>query len=277
MRKILILLAALALAAPAAAQSDYMITNGVQVGQGTTSLNAFYTPLLVKYVGTAATHTRPTVAVAAGGDIAFTYDGSSADEDVICPSGGTGGTIDVSDGDCDTLGEVVDIINATDNWRAMILDGLRTDSSNNTLSTLAATVASSGLSLYGDSAVNFDVKLALTTKRDINQFMTPDGRWTPSAFTGTLPVLLYWNMTSTYGSGTSAISVYSVDAQLANGAEVVTTLYSEAGGATTAANEQEWRNGFIGKRGEKMLIELNNSAAMSAVAFYVNALEFLSR
>lgn len=278
MRKLLILLAALALATPAAAQiSDYMLREGVQVGKGTTSLNAFYTPILVKYIGTASTTTRPTVAVAAGGDISFTTDGATADASVICPSGGTGGTIDVSNGDCDTLGEVVDIINGDANWVAVILDGVRTESSNNTLSELAATVASYGVALYGDSAVNFDVKLALTTKRDINQYIAADGRLTTDAYAGTLPVLFYWNMTSTYGSGASAINVYSVDADVANGAETVTTLYSEAGGATTAANEQEFRNGFIGKRGEKMLIELNNSAAMSAAAFYVNALEFPSR
>ena len=88
--------------------------------------------MLVKYVGTSTSATTD-VAVAAGGDMTFRIAGA-ADTAVntvaqgsLC--GATPGTLDLSTpaGTCDTLGEVVDVINASGDWIAVLVDGLRSD------------------------------------------------------------------------------------------------------------------------------------------------------
>jgi len=92
---------------------------------------------------------------ASTGDLTFTTDGSNADTTVS-----TDGVIDVSTAAENTMGEVVDVINASPNWCAVLLAGIRSQSSDNVLTTLAATDVSTqtykrnGIYLYGDGAVS---------------------------------------------------------------------------------------------------------------------------
>jgi len=46
----------------------------------------------------------------------------------LATCGATAGKLDVTDADCDTVGELLDHINASANWRAVSLDSLRSDS-----------------------------------------------------------------------------------------------------------------------------------------------------
>lgn len=88
-----------------------------------------------------------TVAIAAGGDMAFTTDGTTTDDSIS-----TDGTIDLSTpavGE-NTMGEVCDIIDADDNWECELVDALPSWSTDNILSTLAETDTVTGLSATYD-------------------------------------------------------------------------------------------------------------------------------
>jgi hypothetical protein len=169
--KRLILVAAVlgAFVAPAAAQAVAVVppTGNLVPASGFVGADDTDVALICSYTGTDAGGGE--IAVAAGGDITFTV-ATVADATFECPvSGALGGVIDVSDAACDTLGEVVDIVNGkttnsltpttgTD-FKCVIIDGLRTDSSNDTLLTFSAATADypNGKSLL------FDSDVALTT------------------------------------------------------------------------------------------------------------------
>lgn len=92
--------------------------------------------LYIKYFGPGGSATT-TVAVEAGGELTFVVNGA-AYTGFECPvSGALGGVIDVTHANCNTLGTVVDSVNATaasfatGYFRAVIAGGLRSDSSNN--------------------------------------------------------------------------------------------------------------------------------------------------
>lgn len=232
--------------------------------------------LVVKYIGTATS--GGTITVASNGDITFAtgaVGASVADTTLECPvSGALGGIIDVSDTACNTLGEVVDIINASTSWRAAIVDGLRSESSNDTLVALSETSANDkdGLMLYGDSSVAFTQDLALIPPemRTIKTYLkTPQvgGTLIPNPWAGTRAMLFKAKATSTYASGTSTVSLVCVvpNNKTSGGIETVTTMWSEAGGASTAALTMDYSPyGFLGCKDGKLLLRVVNSAAMSA-------------
>lgn len=145
------------------------------------------TAMLVRYVGTNAGGGE--VAVAAGGDITFTV-AAGTDTTFECPVvAGLGGIIDVSDVACDTLGEVCDAVNgvngaggstaaAPSDFRCVILDGLRSDSSNDSLLTTSALTADAkaGRPLFWDAdVINLAVSLALVPQaaRSIEFYLGP--------------------------------------------------------------------------------------------------------
>jgi hypothetical protein len=252
------------------------------------------TALLVKYVGSGASG---KVAVSAAGDLTFTEgtQGSEvANATFECPvSGALGGIIDVSDTACDTLGEVCDVINGNNasggtatsatNWRCVILDGLRSDSSDDRLTTIAATAATAedGLALKWDGAVAFKTTYALGAPRKIGAyFSTSTGGvnpgLVPNPFAGRQALLLLANETSTYGSGASAFEVVSVKVKNgtggAGGTETVGFTYSRAGGATTV--NASFNDDILGRKDEKLLVRINNTAAMSASTLYAYGLTF---
>lgn len=76
-----------------------------------------------------ATNTAPTIAVSATtGDLVATYDGSTAPSDFY-EAGGTAGTIDVSDANANTFGEVEDIVNQADGWHMKLTGAIRSEAS----------------------------------------------------------------------------------------------------------------------------------------------------
>jgi hypothetical protein len=231
--------------------------------------------ILVKYVGPLAT---ATVAVAVTtSDMTFQQAGV-ADTTLECPvSGALGGIIDVSNAACNTLGEVVDIINGSPDWRAWVIDGLRTDLADARLLTKSATDATleDGLEIQWDTSTAFETKRALTTARTARAYLAgrpqQNAVVTPNPFQGTRVVYWYGNATSTYATGGSNFRIYSVKVNNKTGTsrstETVTTVLGPiAGGATTANKEFDFRHvGVYCERDAKCLVELDNSAAMSAV------------
>jgi len=101
----------------------------------------------IKWIGTTATGDA-SIAIAAGGDITVQGDDGAADTSIS-----TDGTIDLSTPAAaeDTIGEVCDVFNndSDGNWQCILVDVVPSESSDNTLATLAET-ATTGLSATYD-------------------------------------------------------------------------------------------------------------------------------
>lgn len=237
-------------------------------------------PLLVKYVGTSASG-KVEVTVTTG-DITFTSGASgseAADTSLECPvSGALGGIIDVSNAACDTMGEVADIINASTNWRAVILDGVRADSSNAALVTMAATAANrpDGLELKRDTSQIFlsRVLVAPPEARKMTFYLKDRSTLIENPFQQLTTVLFNHQSVSTYGSGTSNIEYYcSLVSHKAAGAET-TTSYVTPAGATTVASSLNYPFGMGCPVGWRLVSAVTNSAAMSSSKHYVGGIQF---
>lgn len=221
-------------------------SNAQGIGVAQSGVTSYY-PILIRYVGSDPAGGTVTVD-ASTGDITLKtgYVGSStADLTTECPvATGLGGVIDVSDAACNTFGAVVDAINASANWRAVIQDGRRSDTSINTLYTLSETSASvpQGLALAGDGAVSLKSVIALTPVRNDIRFYLggQDNRLNPNPFKNSRFALTALTFDHTNGSAPFR-NVYSVAVNnrpagpaaastaasiIGKGSESVTTLYS---------------------------------------------------
>lgn len=282
MRKFLAALALVAaLAVPATAQT-VVLKPGDASTATTASVTAGYFPILIKYVGSSPQ--GGTVTVAAGGDITLktgTVASSTADLTTECPvSGAYGGIIDVSDTACNTLGEVVDAINASANWRAVIQDGLRADSSDNTLFTLTETSASvpQGLALAGDSAVSLNVTFALPQfpRNDIRPYMIPGTtpQFIANPFADTKAGLVYAESTLV-GTGADTIQfLFSVPNQqrcvintaiVCSASETVDSFISTGGGTTVKSVLDFGRFAMFGRPGQRLLFRGAFATTLTAV------------
>lgn len=155
---------------PSAAALDRFYTGeGILTGWSAISTQP---QVLVQYTGSNAN--GGTVTVAAGGDITFsqgavgssTVDATMECDGTIAATGSRNGIYDLSTpaAACDTLGEVVDLINSQGtNWLAVIVHGLRSDATDNVFITLAETAANSadGLGLLSDGTTLFKASRAL--------------------------------------------------------------------------------------------------------------------
>lgn len=300
MRKITLFVLTLALAlgnftsAPVQAQ-----VGNVQVGydvgayvSGVTTSGSV--PVLIRYIGNSPQ--GGTVTVSSIGDITLktgAVGGSTADLTTECPvSGALGGIIDVSDAACNTLGEVVDAINASPNWRAVIQDGLRSDSADDDLYDLSETAAAApeGLPLYQDGAALDRQTIALVPVRnDIRWYLNegavstagvqPNNRagvsknpfndsatgflWTYAVVTGTGAQTAGFNVYSVLGNyNRPTLAAASTAASiLSTSTETVTTLLTDAPGANNTAKTWDFSRYGIGfRRGEKLLVRISDAA-----------------
>ena len=216
--------------------------------------------IVVMYVGSEAS---ATVTVSAGGDITFKHGVAAAEAvDATIDSGGDDdGVIDVSDAGADTLGEVVDLINASANWKAYLKDGLRADSANASTgsllemaeTTLTPNVTETDLVLDTSKTLNMSIRIGSRTM--ING--------TEEHSAAEISRII---STNTFGSGTSKIQVYKMNE--ANDSE--TKIFEVSGGATTVEQDLELVKNGVGtiavtKTGEHLLIRLIGSAACTGV------------
>jgi hypothetical protein len=227
----------------------------------------------VRYVGTSSGGGE--VAVDAGtGDLTFTVN-TAADTTFECPvSGGLGGVIDVSNAACDTLGEVCDAINgvngagggsppgsasgATD-FRCVILDGLRSDSSNDTLTTIGATTADAknGLALTFDSDVALHSSRAIVPAeaRSIGFYLNPGPSYTlkPYPFANTRGnVDFAWEDTSTC-TGADTFRIVGENNYTFSGETVVNLYGPIATNTTTPVTLTLPQGGVFGEFGSKLV------------------------
>lgn len=236
--------------------------------------------MLVRYVGS---NTSADVAVDAGtGDLTFRV-GGVAVSTFECPvSGGLGGVIDVSNAACNTMGEVVDTINgnctgctAPGDFRAVLIDSLRSDSSVDALVTISATelTRTDGLQLNIDTSTAFlDSRALVPNRTNIAGYLggPPSYKLLENPYGGLGQAFLrYYSITETYGSGTSLISFVSVKpSNKSAGAETVTTLYGPvAGPATTETKNIDFiANPLPARLHEKLVVRTVNSAAMGTTS-----------
>lgn len=273
MKKMILTLALVTLTAPAFAQ----VPVGLPIADDTGIA------MLVRYVGSA---TSATVAVDAGtGDLTFQVS-AAAYTGFECPvSGALGGVIDVSDAACNTLGEVVDTINGnctgcSSDFRAVLIDSLRTDLSTDTLVTIGATqvTRTDGLQLNIDTSVALlDSRALVPNRTDISGYLggaAQGFRLLENPNMGQWPFLRWFEGYSTYGAGTSLFSAYSVKpSNKKAGAETVTQIWGpEAMGATTA-NKQftYWQNNLLpGRKDTKIVVRFVNSTAMASTGGFAS-------
>ncbi len=245
--------------------------------------------ILIKYVGGG---TGGTVAVdAATGDLTLStgpVGGSAVDTTLECPlSGAFAGVIDTSNAACNTLGEVVDIINGSANWRAVIVDGVRSDSSDNTLITLAETAANTakGVGLLKDTTVALNVSLALMPfdRLDIRNYLSGEGttsKFTPNPVADNRAVVFFVSGTFT-GTGADTHEVISIlpnlqrctngaAANVCSASETNTTIKSTPGGTTTV--NKEYKDLVYGKKGEKLLVRLKAATTFTAAFLSANGI-----
>ena len=234
------------------------------------------TAILIKYVGTA---TSATVASTSTANLTFQVS-AAAYTGFECPiAGALGGIIDVTNAACNTLGEVVDAINGNctgcaSDFRAVIVDGLSTDSSA-LLLTVGATQAtvSGGVAIPQDTSANFAVgetraMIPTHCRTDIRCWLTSAGKLLENPFGGTQTKLTWVEGYSTYGAGTSALNIYSVKQHNAEAStETATLLWNEAMGATTV-NKQFTQFQYvplIAFPHEKMVVRISNTNAQATV------------
>lgn len=270
MKKLILTLAlALGLASIVSAQTTYPISGHIS------SDTAGSVAMLIKYIGTAAPSATTDVAVAAGGDMTFRVAGvasTTVNSAAVC--GAVVGTLDLSTpaATCDTFGEVVDVINATSDWRAVLVGALRSDSSDNTITTFAVASAmrAEGLPLYFDSAVSLTTSIAMipdNCRTDIRCFMSPQGKLKENPSGGTQTEVRWIEGFATYAT-TGTFNIYSVKEsnKAGTGASTITTLYTEATGAS-GTNEQltQFQNSpLLGKPHEKVIVRITTTGASSA-------------
>lgn len=267
-------LAAVGLALTAAAQSSFFTGRLVRAQSVTLAADNTDKVLVIKYLGSATT---ASVAVAAAGDLTFLAGGAAVTE-FECPvAGALGGVITVSDGACNSLGEVADVINASTNWRAYILDGFRADAidANSFLAAAAADANSkAGAPIYRETATALKSVRTLTHCRDFS-CLAPAGAIPVNPMNNRYQVLQNINVKSTYGGGTSVINIYTRK-RTKNG-ETTALVWTEAGGNTTVYNAtgaSDWPNGLISGPGEELVIAVVNDNSMSAVLGQYNGLLF---
>ena len=228
--------------------------------------------LIVQYIGSEASG---TVTVAAGGDMTFKHGALSSE--AVDGGIGASGVLDLSTpaAGLDTMGELVDTINASANWRAILVGARRADSTDNTLaalseaqakvSTLSGRYRSAGLYVYMDEQVAFKCGFSITNKRYTGVYTASAqkalGDVKDAGYQNELAAL---SLKSTYGSGTSAYTVYLINDE--TNEEI--TLFSAAGGATTVAGSlnlvSTYGSAYKAPIGYRIFVQLVNSAAMTA-------------
>ncbi len=128
----------------------------------------------VQYVpknGEAGNSIAATIAFVQSGDMTFTVDAAApTGKDAI----GTAGVVDTTDGDLDTVGEIVDFINALGGrengaWRAIIKGALRADTMATILAkTAASAIGPNGLDFFSDTSASETISQVISAEKFVN-------------------------------------------------------------------------------------------------------------
>lgn len=241
--------------------------------------------LLIRYIGSASDFAQVAVGGAAVDTLTFTQDdtdGTTASTELECPvSGALGGVIDLTDAACDTLGEIVDIINASTGWRVIILDGLRSDVFDGTSGGFLADAADQDCqSIEGDSilvdtsegATPEWATVAITDLRSMQDYVSNIGaagvtrKLIPTPFMGKRAAILrVVSLLNQSAAGTVEIYSVLVKNAEAGGSETVTTLHVLATADNTEDDFNWYPYGIMGRKDEKLIIRFIDPGAYTAV------------
>ena len=287
-------LAALALLAAAVpvTQAHSPLGEAVDAAAASQSADDVAVAFVLRYIGTAVSGK----AVVASGSITLTSGAAAAevaDTTIECPlSAPFAGVLDLTNAACDTVGELADVVNGTagSKWRIVPVASLRADVVNARLLADAGATGNTnapGLSVKWDTSTAFDTSMVLGAGAQetfkYEDFFTVEGRAKPSPYFGQQVQLLAVTATSTFGSGTSQLQVFSVKQEWNSNSnrytEVATLLYQEAGGATTVQKNFSFNSGtgLFALKDQKLLVRLDNSAAQSAILLASSGLLYRRR
>jgi hypothetical protein len=151
--------------------------------------------------------------------------------------------IDVSTAPYDTFGELVDYINALDDYEAYLGDVLPADSTDDTLATMAETQikTDAGIPLYKDTAVALNISIAVSGE-DF-QHVESGSKNELQGYVGT-PT----------GTGADTFKIYE-------GTTLVYTVAGPTTGVEASKNADEVQHGCKGKR---ILLRLDMATTMTA-------------
>lgn len=257
-----VLALALAVPMPLAAQQPVVFYQTVDSVAGFASATTGDTScVLTKYVGT--TVGKPTVEVAAGGDVTFKIAGAA---DTTTGSPLLNGVFDLSTpaAAVDTMGEFVSLVNTTgSNWRAVLVSCLAADLTDNAIDTLAVTDASGpkGAALFRDAAVasaaaTFSAQVALLPTDAasniaffLNTSVGPTGaKVNKNSFAKHQTFVQHIREKITSLGTIGLFAVLAVKREYdsnGNVTDTVRTLYSETGAATTVEKTLNFHNGPV--------------------------------
>lgn len=275
-------------AAPAVAQPVFAYTGVQAVSDSASSNTTDQTCLLIKYRGTTAG--KPTVEVAAGGDMTLKIAGS-ADATTGCSAGTcpASGVFDLSTphASIDTMGELVTLINTTgSNWVAVLVGCLASDLTDNTITTISATEAGTlkGVALTRDGAVAsatsiFSAQVALlppAAKNNIEFFLSgspvggPRGstKVNPNPFAKTVTFVQNVRETITSTGTIALLEVLGVSRSYDSSGKVTETvrsIWGETGAATTAQKVKDFNSGpLVGAPGELIVVRQRTATDLTA-------------
>lgn len=237
--------------------------------------------LWVKYIST--TSSTPTVQVSADGDIQFEVNGS-VDTTVACPESDDDGVIDVSDGSCDTMVEVVNAINqAGSNWRAALGTMLGTDTSTDALATLSETDTdlTKGLGLFYDTnyAGSEPEVSALLLPPQVVQTGGEAGAWffngagvNTNPFARLFTLFTYFSELKDSSGTIASTVIYGVHREYKGNAtvgwdldETIRTAWSETGGADDTVNTTDFSNfPLVSREGEAFILRIGSSTTIAS-------------
>jgi hypothetical protein len=204
--------------------------------------------LLIKCVGPDCTGTC-TVAAATG---VFSFVIAGANDTTVDASGVCGANtyqLDATDADCDTVGEFVDMLNASTNWRVVAIDAMRTDYLYSTSVKVVdkgatSAITAGGLAFYWDTSAMLHSSRALIpfAARKI-EFYLSGTNLNPDPFKGYQMGLRYATSTASTCTAAGTFPVYQIRMTNSgtNGSEVVDTLFNPAASGTSAVT-YDWSN-----------------------------------
>ena len=292
MRKIFAVLALVALPALVSAQ-PVVVQTIEKLKPVSVSLTAADTDvaMVIKYFppqGGSSSAMTPKVAVEADGNLTFTVAGSAYTGFELPVVTTLGGVIDVSDGEADTCGEVVDAINstpisfATGYFRAALVGALRSDviSTQAWIADAADTEVGRpdlGEIIYWDSSTLDDNTATLYDANKGASYFIGGRNVVPNPQADTDTLVQYVRATSTNAGTVGDVTVYAVKTNYGtgggcnaaldcgSGSEEVRVVYIDAHATTEEdTSSTEFPYGFFAS-GEKILVRIDASGADTSV------------
>ena len=243
---------------------------------------------LVKYVGTEEEGTLDINSnsfefhIGDAGSAAAATDEAAGDVNVGDVCGSTASALDVTDSDCDTYGELVDVINANSashGFVAVLVGALASETITIGEIVDPADVdvkTRKGVAVLGDSSESDDLTFLVAPwanqangQDDIMPFLAGERS---SQLRRGGPLLPEWVPfvsridTTITGSGTHALQIYALDYSAGDGTPTSTLLFSAApSNATATTYFDDGEAPFPGYRGQALLIRANAGSALTAV------------